>query len=310
METIVEQLVTFPIDDEFTYGGKIDLIEPKEGRIVDYKGVSSISDFIDRRAISYQVEFYAIAAKLSLGIDIKEVEYRLIERPGIKFCGKDHDDPELYEKRCRLWLRQDGKLKKILVPINPESLKTAKKYLKRTADRIRLNRELKSWIPNEHACHDWSRTCEFLPLCTASKYGADVGALIEKDYKRRDVRHPELGRNDPNTITYTSSGTLFQCETKSFWKDEMQLVRAGEMPSEAMYIGSAVHLGMETLARGGLEAARMAVLEWGNEQKVIGQKMAHKRDEMIAKAKAMVYTAAEQWFGLKSDPIYLPKKTK
>jgi len=306
MSPQVEQLVTLPVDDEFTYAGKIDEVDPVKGRIVDYKGVTSISDFIDSKGISPQVELYAIAAEHALGVEIKEVEYRLIERPTISFCGKDNDDPDFYEMRCRIWLREKNAVRGIVVPINPDSLEYARKYLAGAAKRIRSNREDSLWMPNEEACRDYNRTCEFLPLCTAIKYGADVRALIERDSVRREVRHEELDRDDKNTLTYSSCKMCFQCETKYFWQYEAQLRRAGETAGEAMWIGRALHLGTETLARGGVEAARAAIADWGSKQKIIGQEMKHKRDEMLAKAKAMMIAAGEKWLDLPVEEIFLP----
>lgn len=301
MDKLIEEPVTFPLTDEYTFAGKIDEVQPKNRRIVDYKGVSSISDFMDQRAISFQVEDYVIAVKRALDLDIQEIEYRLIERPSIKFCGKDKGNLDYYELRCLEWLRQQGKLKSALVPINEYSLKSAMRFLQTTIRRIDQNKSDNSWQPNHSACQDWGHTCEFLPLCEAIKYGADVKALVTKDYHQREIRHPELGINDKGTITYSSSSMLAQCEAKYFWHYHMQLSRTGQMATAPLFIGAALHWGMEVLAEGGVDAARAAVTEWGSKQRVLGQDMVLKRDEMLAKAKAMFRAAAEKWQGL--EPV-------
>lgn len=306
MDKLVEQLVTFPLTDEYTFAGKIDEVQPHNRRIVDYKGVSSISDFMDQRAISFQVEDYVIAVKRALDLDIQEIEYRLIERPSIKFCGKDKGNLDYYELRCLEWLRQRGRLKTTLVPINEYSLKSAMRFLQHTVVRIEQNKRDKTWHPNHNACQDWGHTCEFLPLCEAQKYGQDAKALVAKDYHHREVRHPELGINDKGTITYSSSSELAQCEAKYFWHYHMQLSRTGQMATPPLFIGAALHEGMKALAEGGVEAARAAVTEWGSKQRVLGQDMVLKRDEMLAKAKAMFRAAAEKWQDL--EPVQIDMK--
>ena len=305
-----EQLVTLSVDDEFNFVGKVDYVDLNEGRLVDWKGVADISKFADKKSISYQTELYAIAMESALGVKIKEIEYRLVERPGISFCGKDNGDPEHYLKRCRLWLREAGKVKEVVVPVNESSLTAARRYLNRTSQRLQWNRAANSWIPNENACGDYMRTCEYLPLCNAAKMGADIGSIIDKDYVKREIRHPELGLNSMDIITYSLAALLFNCETKCYWTYEHQIESKKEGPSEPMRIGEAHHLGMDVLASGGLEAAKAAVADWGQKQKILGQDMKHKRDEMVAKATAMVYAGAEKWCGLETEEIVLPSPVK
>ena len=125
-----------------------------------------------------------------------------------------------------------------------------------------------------------------------------------------------MERDDKDTITFSSSSMLAQCEVKYFYHYYLQLSKTGHMQPDPMYIGKALHLGMYVLASGGIEAARAAVVDWGSKQRVLGQDMKTKRDEMIAKAKAMVRAAAEKWQDLEParidleqpDGLALPEK--
>ena len=85
-ESIVRMPIINPETDRasrtFEFLGKVDLIEGR--RVVDWKGTSNPDRFISEHRISFQAELYALALRHQ-GVEIDEIEYRLITRPTIQY---------------------------------------------------------------------------------------------------------------------------------------------------------------------------------------------------------------------------------
>lgn len=302
LNKVVEALVEMPIPGtSYTYKGKLDLIDGTT--LIDYKSASNSLDFTDRKAMSFQTELYALAAFETLGIEIDRVEYRIVTRPSIKFCGKDKtsDSPVVnagnYERRCYEWLNADPMLvRSEVVPVSAGSRESAREWLALVANRIERNGYAGEWLTNEYACSPVGLgSCPYIALCHSKKHGTDQQIVRETQYKKRAQLHSELGDANPNILTYSSAACFAQCEAKYFWRYEVGLEKQKEEHAEALYVGSALHVGMEAVVEGGIVEAYTAIELWAKENRVIGQDAHERQLEQIAKARAMCRVASEKW---------------
>lgn len=207
-------------------------------------------------------------------------------------------DRNAFEEKCYEWLlAEPSRLVSHPLLVTDARKEQAKWLLWNTSKRILENRTCDRWMANDGACYAFRRECECMPLCEATMEGA---ALPEK-FQPVANPHPELGE-DPfessknDILTYTSASTLHLCEMRYYWKYERGLRRERD-EGDPLWIGSAIHVGLAALATAGLEAALEAIDEWAEINPVLGQDGAHKQDERIAKARAMVRAAALKWPG-------------
>lgn len=304
----VEQIVSLPIINPDTgvkahrcFMGKVDLIEGH--KIIDYKGVEDPARFVAQLRIGYQIELYNLPL-MADGTDIWEAEYRLISRPTITMCGKDRKlaessrvpVSELYEERCLEWLLDDpGKMTTHNYFINADKLEQARWYLWDSSRRLLDNKRHNRWLPNTHACFAWERECQYLPLCDAVQNGADVDWIIKTSYRIVTNSHPELGeRGKLNIVTYSSLRDLHLCEMIYLWKHIRRLRKGTGESSEALWIGSAMHAGMEKI-REGESVALEAVNAWADKNPVLGEKEHNLQEQQVARSRAMVRAAMVKW---------------
>jgi len=301
MPTLTETVVSLPIINpetgaasrSFTCAGKVDRVEA--GKVVDWKGTKDPQRFITQKRIGFQVEIYALAMEAA-GHPITEVEYRIVKTPGIKLCGKDAT-PAAYEQRCIEWIKneEDG-LVPYGFPINPGRQDKARAWLWECSKRILENRRNHRWLPNENACFSYERACEYLPLCECAANDGNVSDPIQQDYMEGMV-HPELGaewERRLDLLTYSSLSMLTLCEVKYFWRYERGLRKRRE-EVESLWLGSAMHAGLEGFSDGGIEAAYAKIAAWADANPIIGEDQARYQDQQVAKARAMARAAAEKW---------------
>jgi hypothetical protein len=301
-EAVAEQIVQMPITNpdpphgkakKLTFMGKVDRVEGRT--VIDWKGVGDPAGFVRKKKIGFQPYLYALALK-EAGIKIDEVEYRLIRRPTISLCRKDNYDADKYETRCvEEWFpAQSNGLVEFSLLLNPARMAQAKAFLWECSKRILENRRCERWLPNENACDHWNRVCEYAPLCETVVDGGDVGWEIDQNFEGTPA-HPELNgcRDDAGILTYSSITTLTLCDMMYFWKYE-RCVRPRRDDAEARWIGSAMHVGVEAYARGGYEAACVAIDEWQKANPALGDEV-QKMEERVAKARAMVRAAMDRW---------------
>ena len=177
----------------FTVRGKIDAI-PGDGRVVDYKTVSNIEEFVESVQMLYQLDLYAAGCK-KRGIDIDQIEYRIICRPTIKRykAGKARKKEEAgveYEKRCHEWLSGE-KLATHAVFVNRGRTDRLWDWMQDAFERVCYHRIRDSWPQNVLACKQWNRRCQYKDLCLAQQNGDDVEWLINENYEGKPC-HPEL----------------------------------------------------------------------------------------------------------------------
>jgi len=284
-----EQLVTMPLINPdtgcpsrtFTYAGKVDMVTA-DGILVDWKTTGDPLGFVQQTTLGCQVECYALAYEHMTGERLRGVEYRLVQRPSIRFCGKDAS-PEAYEQRCYDWLlEKPHAVIEHTAWITPSRLSYARAWLWNSAKRILDCRNHDRWLMNETACHTWQRACPYLPLCMAEATGARVADVLQADYQPRDMQHEELGPDVLDSVlTYSSAKTLGMCERRYYWRHEARWQPRVNEDGEALSIGSAFHALMD-----GQEPEAPLVL---------GADAAHRQDEMLAKARAMARAARLRW---------------
>ncbi len=318
----------------FEFWGVVDDISG--GTVIDYKSVDNPQRFIHQRRIGLQGEKYALA-KRAEGVTIDAIEYRLVQRPGIKYiqprykwavvkagrksavrvcdteeeadteaklrgCGVEkrttgYETREEYENKCLEWIQDNpAKLVTHTHLLTSARLEQAEHRLWESTKRILDNRRTNRWLANESACFTWNNECEDLPLCECVMNGGDLDWVIADQYDEVDDLHPELGgvERSKDVLTYTSCSMLHLCEVRYYWLYERGLRRRHD-DSEALWLGSAMHRGLEAHAKGGPVEAFEAIDRWAEASPIIGADQAWFQDQQIAKARAMVRAAAMKW---------------
>ena len=95
MSNLIEQTVEIPIVNpdtdaksrSFVFMGKVDLVEGHT--VTDYKNSSNIARYIHTMTLSFQPELYALAVRHQFSRQLTDMEYRLVQRPALKFTPKD-----------------------------------------------------------------------------------------------------------------------------------------------------------------------------------------------------------------------------
>jgi hypothetical protein len=306
----VEQLVTMPIKNPdtgaasrtFIFAGKVDWMKRSEGKVRDYKGTADSAQYITEKRIGFQAECYALAMDYH-GIPITQIEYCLVRRPSIRFCGKDKD-AEAYEERClQQYFDEAKRMVTHTLFVSDTRLGQARLWLWENTKRLLECEKCNRWLPCEHACYAWHRECEFLPLCEMMAATGSCQALREEDYEEAEV-NPELPVFDSKgkrVLTYSALSLLALCEVRYFWKHHERLRKRREAHSEPLWLGSAMHRGLEVWADDGLGAALDAIDEWAAANPVLGPDAAHKQKQETAKARAMCRAAAAKWGNINGD---------
>jgi hypothetical protein len=304
MPNLIEKTVSLPVINpdtrrasrSFMFMGALDLYDESSKSIDDYKSTKDPERFIRERSINFQPELYANAVMAPpMSLPVEQVRYKLVTTPSIKFCGKDKD-ASAYEDRCFDWLCQPGKVVEHSIPIIPSRLLQAQLFLWDASKRVLDNRKTGRWMANGQACYSWERACPYMKLCEACCQGADVQWLIENRFKESQ-KHPELDLlvpSDKDILTYSSVTMLTLCEQKYLWRYEMGLVPRNDEDVEALWLGSAVHVGLAAMSRLGPEAANDAINEWEAANPAVGDGVRY-NEQQCAKAKAMVRAASAKW---------------
>jgi len=299
-EVSTERVVNLPVINPssgrpsrtFRYMGVADRVEG--GKLIDWKSCASPAQYINERSIGFQAEMYALALAGD-GHEINEIEYRLIKKPTIRLCGKDATT-EAYEERCLQWLLEKPEnMVSHTSFISSQRMSQAEQFIWDCSKRIIENRNNDRWLPTSKACYAWSRECEFMELCQSVCDSSDTDWVIETNYEEMSDTHPEINvPTTKNILTFSSMSCLCLCNMKYYWKYERGLRRTGQY-SDALWIGSAMHVGLDVYGSKGEEAALEAIEGWADENPVMGPGAAEKRAQEVAKARAMVRAAAVKW---------------
>ena len=279
MQLIEHTVRTAITGSHFVYMGKVDRLE--NGTLIDWKTATDPRDFMDKNVVGLQAEMYALALKHE-GYDVKKVEYRIIQKPKIRYSSKDADIAA-YRDRCIEWLQSTpGALLTETVHITKEKLYQATQKIAATAHEINQSTFNNYWRQNENACKDYGRACPFIPLCK----GADLSG-----YEVKEQRHAELGENAANVLTYTAIKCYNQCARRYLYQYVEGLQRKNEESAEALQIGSLVHLALEKPERDPVEVVETESADYFT----VGDQEQKKQDQIIAQAQAMAICAKQKW---------------
>lgn len=158
--------------------------------------------------------------------------------------------PELpgeFEDRLReaMWANPDRHFAHNEVPRLDSELLESMKDDWATSKQMLHYRSNNLWPRNPDSCGDFGG-CQYFPLCvgTASVDGVRFG--------RVDTRHPELEmREEGKSLLTTSRGrTLKRCARLHFLRYEEPVERLGVEESEALRVGTLLHVGMEAYFEG------------------------------------------------------------
>lgn len=250
---------------------------------------------------TYKWAVKKIDRKMALRVfDTEEEAQKLAKLQGasVEKRVKGDDGRDAYEARCLEWLADDSS-KIVSHPhlVTEARLDQARHLLWESTKRILDNRKTGRWMANQHACFTYNRDCEYLDLCDCEMNGGDVHWLIEDQYERAYDCHPELGgaKCDKEILTFSSMGKLTLCEVYYLRRYEDMLRRRRSDDTEALWLGSAMHRGLEAHSKGGPVEAFAAIDTWADATPIIGPDQAHFQDQQIAKARAMVRAAAMKW---------------
>jgi hypothetical protein len=207
---------------------------------------------------------------------------------------------DIYENRCfEQFVDEAERMVSHLYRITPSKLEQARWFLWENSKRLLENRRCNRWIPNDKACFAYRRDCEYLELCDAVQNGGDYEYLIEDGYSMLESSHRELEGADANdgleVLTHSSLGDLTLCEMLYQWRHERKLRKGQYDDGEALWIGSAIHCGLEATANAGEIAGLEAVETWAQANPVLGFDSAWKQDQQVARARAMIRAAVLKW---------------
>jgi hypothetical protein len=201
---MVEHMVEMPVDNPdttgtsrtFVYRGKVDGVAG--GQVLDWKTTSDAVQFIRQKTLGFQAELYALAL-MHAGVTVNESAYRIIETPSLAFqrggeaTKKYAGGRECYENACYEWIvSEPTHMVDHVIPIDSGRLDGARHWLWTVAKRIIDNRQTGRWLRNEHACYNWSRCCEFMPICELEASGNDWRSLLGTSFTVAEDVNPEL----------------------------------------------------------------------------------------------------------------------
>ena len=204
-----------------------------------------------------------------------------------------------YENRClNDIIAKDGLVTHNHI-LTEAKLEQARWYLWGCSKRILDCRTHNRWMPNPRACYAYERECPFADLCDACQNGANYEWIIGDQFQVRETSHPELKSwvtfNGKTILTFTSCSDLTACEMFYYWKHERRLAKRHDEDSEPLWVGSAVHAGLEGLTTDCLDMAFAAIDGWAEDNPVIGEDAFWRQEQQIARARAMVRAAKAKW---------------
>ena len=175
---------------DFDYAGKIDLIANKH--LVEHKTASKISEsYIDRLPLDTQIRGYILGAR-SLGFKFDSVLYDVVRK--CKLRRKSNESLDDFSDRVAHDYvgRPDFYFYRENLRFDSSDLDALEYELRQThAEYVALipasALNPRGWMPNDSACFDFFRTCEFHKLCTT---GLDKGTALT--YEQGDTLNQEL----------------------------------------------------------------------------------------------------------------------
>lgn len=201
---------------DFDYAGKVDLVarDPRAGKsgptfLVEHKTAGQINEsYIDRLPLDLQIRGYTYATVHELGIPASHVTYDVVRKS--KLRRKANETRELFIKRVTQDYvnRQDFNYYREDIEFKPEHLDSFEyevHQVHREYKHVTSNLEMlfdkhdppvayidpRAWHPNDHACNDYFRLCEYFPLCTSG-----LSRATGVPFRQADILNEELSIED------------------------------------------------------------------------------------------------------------------
>jgi len=174
-------------------GGKIDGLIQIDGDwwVVEYKTSSGINvEHIQKLDMDYQIAIYFSQAPALLGESVAGVQYDIVKKCGLKFCGKDNDDLDFYENRVREWYHTNKETAFFRQRIRLRDIQVERQLWMQHKYRLFCASQ-GTWIKHTENCAGIGQyTCEFYPYCSSG----DSEMVLESQYTQDlENLHPELG---------------------------------------------------------------------------------------------------------------------
>lgn len=185
---------------DFDYAGKVDLVA--NSHLVEHKTASRISEtYIDRLPLDTQIRGYIMGASEGLGFKFQNVLYDVIQK--CKLRRKSNETPKDFTDRVahayasepdKYFYREDLRFDKGDIEALKYELEQTHREFKSLLEQEAIaifGNDPRAWTPNDQACTDYFRTCEYHKLCTI---GLDKGTGLS--FNQGDTLHEELALDD------------------------------------------------------------------------------------------------------------------
>lgn len=207
-----------------------------------------------------QISNYLVGAR-SLGYEPDGVLYDVLRKPALRPLEANSkrarpEGPEEYFERCLANISEKPDYyyqRGVVVRLESEETDAAFDTWQ-TAEQIRLSRNSNRWPRNVDSCSQYSRLCDYWPICSGETTTADSIRYEQVG------EHPELEAKHRLPLLTSSSGRSYRsCARKYYFANEIGLrARETEGPRRS---GKIIHLGLEAWLKSGmdLEAALAAM---------------------------------------------------
>lgn len=243
-------------DSGYLAGGKIDLVvkEKSDRRrilIIDHKNLSHSLDqdriehlLIDGQPLQYGYLEYANGVKVDAFM--YDVLCKTAHEP--YKAGKTRkvaETLEEFEERLLSVYLEDHKkyFARPSVPMLKQGIAENIHELYLWTKELDIDCRGKIHLRNPGACFEFQRPCKYLGLCSGRSF-EDDGSWIKHPPSHKELELP--ASVDPSKVITNSRMKLFRtCRLKHYRQYVQGLEKVNEKPEEALFLGTASHLGLE-----------------------------------------------------------------
>lgn len=210
--------------------------------------ISLGSTYWKRLTLDPQISLYIEGAR-HLGYDVKGVLYDVLRKPAHRLSKGETDSD--FEKRVINAIAEDNTKyyqQGVVVRLASDRNEAACDVWN-SATALRDSKRLNVWPRNPDACIQWSRTCDYFPVCTGEsdiedsfRYRIESSAHTELDVS--DEEKSEDNHEAPlQLLTQSSLRTFRSCQRKYHYRYEKKARPI--VDSEALSVGKRIHEALE-----------------------------------------------------------------
>jgi hypothetical protein len=276
----------------FVYRCTIDRYEPSRALLIDWKTTGDVAAYIARKAISVQLDLYALALEQH-GHRVDSIEFRLVSRPTIKLKAKQ--TPLEYLDECREWLAAPGKIVEHSLLLSQQRIEGARRMLWEYS-QARLAQERSGYhMRNEGNCFQWGRACPYLHACEClSMTGDSEAATIKAVSDQYSIGEPET-HEGKEIVRYSSIAAWMSCQQLHRWQYALAMRPIREQESEALDVGNRFHEAIALAARDGEQAAIDYLFDRASRGCLGNADVERKRQGDAARVAAMILASLDRW---------------